>query len=523
MSENSYFCQLCSSTSAYYSFDALYSHINLVHGNHPSFKLRCELTPLCGSIYRTLASYKSHIYKHHRDLISKSLDKVDTLSRSNDDSNNDYTFCYADDDDFEPETINNQNDDNFELVNEYDEETELDYPLFTETTLAHDQELFSVKKFQKYYTRFLLELREHHLLSQNIVSSITSSLSVLFNIVLHIIKQTGSDTSTTASAVIPIVKVEETIKQTIKIIEDSATNEYKFLKSCKEFFQYEEPHKLEFNTSGEYGYIIPIKKSIQNFLNKPEVIDFLVKNTNETILASEKDRDLLLTYRDGTAAAANESLNKNRNSFLLQLYNDEVSVTNPIGPKKDEQKLSLFYYILDDLPPIIRSLLNSIGLIGICISRFLNNPSHRHIFFDAMINDLNELQTKGLTLSSFTGRLHFAFDLMAADNLAANDLGGFQKNFNNGYFCRMCYISYAYKSIPLTDISFLIRSKPSHENYLNRMLQSNNSIFGINRRSDFSNLIAFHPIKSLPFDIMHDFSEGNFNFSLLTSMFLSFL
>ena len=205
------------------------------------------------------------------------------------------------------------------------------------------------------------------------------------------------------------------------------------------------------------------------------------------------------------------------------MYTDEVGVTNPIGPKTDEQKLSLFYYILDDLPPIIRSLLNSIGLIGICISKFLNNQSHRHIFFDTMVNDLNELQTKGLTLTSFTGHLYFAFDLMAADNLAANDLGGFQKNFNNGYFCRMCYISYSYKSISLTDISFLIRSKTSHENYLSRMLQSNNLIFSINRRSDFSNLVAFHPIKSVPFDIMHDFSEGNFNFSLLISMFLSFL
>ncbi|CAF3871786.1 unnamed protein product [Rotaria sp. Silwood1] len=125
-----------------------------------------------------------------------------------------------------------------------------------------------------------------------------------------------------------------------------------------------------------------------------------------------------------------------------------------------------------------------------------------------MINDLNELQTQRLTLSTGTGRLHFAFNLLAADNLAANDLGGFQKNFNNGYFCRMCNISYTYKSIPLTDISFLLRSEKSYESYLNQVLQSKNSIFGITRHSDFSNLIAFHPIRSLPFDIMHDFSEG---------------
>jgi hypothetical protein len=78
----------------------------------------------------------------------------------------------------------------------------------------------------------------------------------------------------------------------------------------------------------------------------------LTKNTNETISTTKKEKDLLLTYRDGTAAINNKSLQKNMNSFLLQLYSDEVSTTNPIGPKKDEQKLLLFYYILNDLPQI---------------------------------------------------------------------------------------------------------------------------------------------------------------------------
>ncbi|CAF4739506.1 unnamed protein product, partial [Rotaria sp. Silwood2] len=159
------------------------------------------------------------------------------------------------------------------------------------------------------------------------------------------------------------------INQIIRTIEGAAKNEYQFIKSCKEFFQYEEPHKIELNESGDCDYIIPIKKSIQNFLNKPDVIDLLVKNTNETTLTAKKDKDLLLIYRDGTAAATNKSLEKNINSFLLQLYSDEVSVTNPIGPKQDEKKLSLFYYILYDLPPIIRSLLNSVSLFGICLSK----------------------------------------------------------------------------------------------------------------------------------------------------------
>ncbi|CAF4186170.1 unnamed protein product [Rotaria sordida] len=321
-------------------------------------------------------------------------------------------------------------------------------------------------------------------------------------------KSTGSDANATTTAVIPMSQVEEIFNKIMCTVQDAAKNEYQFLNNCKEFFGYEEPHKVELNKSGDCGYIIPIKKSIQNFLNKPDVIDLLIKNTNETILTTKKDKDLLLTYRDGTAIVSNKLFQKNKNSFLLQLYSDEVSVINPIGPKKDEKKLLLFYYILDDLPHIVRSLLNSIGLVGICLSKLLTNSTNRQIYFETMIKDLNTLQTEGLTLSTFTGRLYFTFNLIVADNLAANDLGGFQKNFNNGYFCRMCYISYAYKSISLTDIFFLLRSEKSHERHLHQVLQSNASIFGINSRSDFSNLLGFHSVKSLPFDIMHDFSEG---------------
>ncbi len=507
MSGNCYFCQLCLHSPVYCSFASLYTHINLVHGDNPSFKLRCELTSACGSIYRTLSSYKSHIYKYHRELISKLLDKKHISSPSNDKSNNGFTSPSNGGDVFEYEGTDDNNDENFQLTNEYDEEMDIDYPIFTETILEHDEEPFDMRKFRKYYTGFLLELREQHLLSQNIITSITTNFSLLFNIVLKIIKSAGSDADSAIAAVVPMMKIEEVINQIIRTIEATAKYEYQFIKSCKEFFQYQEPRKVQSNESEDFGYIIPIRKSIQTFLSKPDVINLLIENRNETILTTTKDKDLLLSYRNGTAAAANKSLQTNIDSWLLQLYSDDVGITNPIGPKKDEKKLSLFYYILDDLPPIIRSLLNSIGLIGICLSKSLTNPSFNRLYFEAMTNDLNELQTKGITLSTFSGRLYFAFDLMAADNLSANTLGGFQKNFNHGYFCRMCYISYTYKSISLTNISFLLRSETSHENHLNQSLQSNDIVFGVSGRSDLSNLIAFHPVKSLPFDIMHDFSE----------------
>ena len=68
----------------------LYIYVNLVCGDNLSFKYRHKLTPLCISIYRSFPSYKSHFYKHHRELISKFLHNKNknTFCLSNDKSNN---------------------------------------------------------------------------------------------------------------------------------------------------------------------------------------------------------------------------------------------------------------------------------------------------------------------------------------------------------------------------------------------------------------------------------------------------
>ncbi|CAF4321124.1 unnamed protein product, partial [Rotaria sordida] len=85
----------------------------------------------------------------------------------------------------------------------------------------------------------------------------------------------------------------------------------------------------------------------------------------------------MLTYRDGTAAKDNPSLKLYPNSFLIQLYSDGIGITNPIGPKKDEHKLTLYYFVLEDLPDLVPSMLQSIGLVGICPTKYLSLQTNR--------------------------------------------------------------------------------------------------------------------------------------------------
>ncbi|CAF1375448.1 unnamed protein product [Adineta steineri] len=229
------------------------------------------------------------------------------------------------------------------------------------------------------------------------------------------------------------------------------------------------------NDKNNCGYYVPIERSIQNLLNKPDVINYLINNVNNNISQTKNDPDLMLTYRDGTAAKDNPSLKLHPNSFLIQLYSDGIGITNLLSPKKDKHKLTLYYFLLEDLPDF----------------------------------DLNHLQTTGLVVQTFNGQLHFAFSLFAADNLASHEIGGFQQNFNSGQFCRLCHISYKFRLIPLTAISFLPRTVTTHDAYDQQAVNSFNTrpVAGVVGESPLSTLIAFHAIKSLPNDLMHDYAE----------------
>ncbi len=83
-------------------------------------------------------------YLHHRELISTFLDNEDIFYLSNDKSKNGFTYSYADNYVFEHKNTNNHNDENSWSPNEFNETMGIDYPLFTETTIACN-EIFPIK------------------------------------------------------------------------------------------------------------------------------------------------------------------------------------------------------------------------------------------------------------------------------------------------------------------------------------------------------------------------------------------
>ncbi|CAF4275873.1 unnamed protein product, partial [Rotaria sordida] len=129
----------------------------------------------------------------------------------------------------------------------------------------------------------------------------------------------------------------------------------------------------------------------------------LKKNFNENVNRNAADTDLMFNYRHALHGKVHTVLKNKPDALLFQLYIDEISLTNPIGAKKDIQKTTMIYFQLEDLPDIVKSMLNSIGLV-------------------AMFEDLNVLQTTGVFIPTLGDYLNFTFTVLAGDHLASNDI-----------------------------------------------------------------------------------------------------
>ncbi|CAF4457659.1 unnamed protein product [Rotaria sp. Silwood2] len=155
-------------------------------------------------------------------------------------------------------------------------------------------------------------------------------------------------------------------------------------------------------------------------------------------------------------------------------------------------------------------MLKSIELLAMCHTKYLPVKLNRIKFFEPIVEELNALQTTGIFVPALGTQLNFAFTVLAGDNLGSNDIGGFQKNFNDGQFCRHCHINYDQRLIPLSEISPPHRTRNQHDNLVQQIINLNNDsiVQGVADISPLSKLTNFHATTSLPNDLMHDFNEG---------------
>ena len=248
---------------------------------------------------------------------------------------------------------------------------------------------------------------------------------------------------------------------------------------------------------------IPILKLLSNLLKREEVLQALAKNKPVEQSGHYK------SFLDGDFYKSNGILSGQELSVAITLYIDDFEICNPLGTSKKKHKVCGVYWAIGNLPSRYKSALSSIYLALLCKVEHVRIYGYDSVL-KPLIDDIKCLETVGVFVDKLGCNVKGTILFVAADNLAAHSLGGFQESFNVEKFCRFCLVSR--KDIQTCDVrtgNFVLRSPESFDEAVNVLKQSDvASVDGVKRDCPLNSLTGFHTCTGFPPDFLHDVLEG---------------
>lgn len=377
----SFICPLCLTNRDFSSFSKMFRHITLYHQNTPNFQITCDLHSTCGVLYRTYSGYKAHIYRKHLIELHSTEQHNHSNTISIDNQCNENVNVDVESKSIDPDGnyASDFIDYNTEFVplNDYSDAVSSTFV----SSDGNEENIRSIKDIKKNFLLFILQLREDFLIPKNVTNVITTYITTLIHHIEFLLQKKTFNYSID-SYLIPSSSSGNQAKKAIEFdelkylfndiriaIELITKNEYQLIKHCEEYFNYTPVQEIPLSSANEdsdFGYYIPIDKSLSSILNSRSFSTKILENIHQQQLAKELDDDLMFSIRNSYYGSRLDD-----NHLLIQLYLDDISLTNPLGSKRDQQKYSMIYFTLEDVPDEHRSKLDFIQLLGICNSRIL--------------------------------------------------------------------------------------------------------------------------------------------------------
>ena len=195
--------------------------------------------------------------------------------------------------------------------------------------------------------------------------------------------------------------------------------------------------------------------------------------------------------------------------LLLVLYYDGFQVGNPLGNKAKKQTLGGLYCSIGNTEH--RGKLNEIFCVLLFQEELLEKYSWAQIL-KPLLTDILQLEAEGVKVGGRLFQVRLA--VLTGDNLGVHAIAGFAQNFSGGpMMCRHCHGTPDEIRTKTRESDFQLRSRESYETRI-RLLEEEDfsesmcKTLGIKRSCPFSGLVSFHPMESLPPDVMHDVLEG---------------
>ena len=382
----SFVCPFCLTNRDFVSLGKMFQHITLYHQSEPNFKITCDLHAKCGVLYRTYSAYKSHIYRQHSSELHSTekhnnyfnIGPVNSQQPENVCSDVSSETIDSDDND----TLDFADDDNVESMFSKDDSEAIFYNYTSSFNSIGNGERASksLLDIKRSCISFILQLREEFLLPKNTTNVISTYIVTLLHHVQGLLEEKtfhfSSDNYSSASSsqkqskkAIEFDDLKLTLDEISNTIESITKNEYQFMKHCEEYFNYSSADEIILSSTGEVlqrAYFIPIEKSLFTMLNSKPLVLQILQNIQKQRTETEYDADLMFSIRDGYYGSRLD-----HDNLLLQLYLDDIGLTNPLGSKRDQHKMSMIYFSLEDIPDRYRSKIDFIQLLGICQSKIL--------------------------------------------------------------------------------------------------------------------------------------------------------
>ncbi|XP_032798525.2 uncharacterized protein LOC116935302 [Daphnia magna] len=288
----------------------------------------------------------------------------------------------------------------------------------------------------------------------------------------------------------------------------------------KSNFNLIEPEELFINsnlktrmTNGSIG--IQTKNNTFQYMSIKKRLTALFSNDGFRRLYFSESRsqdDFVRGTKDSKYVQVHPLFSKTPTAIRIQLFYDEVEVTNPLRSKTKKHELAMFCFRILNLPNSENSKLANIFPLAIVNSIHVKNNSFDFVFSE-FLNELKELESEDgmlLGIPDFTNfRIRGTIAGVCADTKGAHEIGGFLGPSANR-FCRLCLIT---REEIKQKSCFDQLEMRTRENYDEAVEASSSnpekaSDTGIRSCCVLNCSKYFHFGENLILDAMHDFLEG---------------
>jgi len=251
---------------------------------------------------------------------------------------------------------------------------------------------------------------------------------------------------------------------------------------------------------------VPIIDSLSMVLRNTEIRDAIEAE-------KESSNGILTSFVDGQHFKNYPFFQKYKHAIRIQLYYDELEITNPLGSKTCIHKLGVFYYTIQNLPCNMNSELSSIHVLLLCCHVDIKKYTMNKVL-GPFLKNLAKLESdEGVLI--FLGEekytLRASIAAFCGDGLAIHEIFNFLSPSCN-LFCRMCLYTREDLHNGSTNMGQqrTVKIYNEHLNLLQITNYSNNAktLTGMHGECYLHSSRFFHICRNLIFDPMHDILCG---------------